>query len=107
MAASFSKAGEEYMSLIEHVVHNTEHDAALKTMLRNRRGPEETFATAPLSQLVTDLDESRAEAATQPALGEDKVDGDDAGVGGGAPADTEFSELPAEVQEEVTKASAE
>ena len=84
--ASLSKAEEQFLSLIEHCVFSSEYDAPLKTMMRNRRDAENTFATAPLSAVVAELDESLAEQAKAGPGGCAPVEeGGDEHDGGGAP----------------------
>ena len=102
--ASLSKAEEQFLSLIEHCVFSSEYDAALKTMLRNRRDAENTFATAPLSMIVAELDECLAEQAKPnpggcaPGSDEDEDD---------PPQDLDdMPELPEMVQADVAKISA-
>ena len=104
--ASLSKAEEQFLSLIEHCVFSSEYDAALKTMLRNRRDAENTFATALLSAIVAELDESLAEQAKPDpggcAPGEEDEDEDD-----DAPQDLDdMPELPEMVQTDVAKIAA-
>ena len=103
--ASFSKAEEKYFNIIEYAVFSTQYDGALKTMLRNRRGAEEALATQPLSTLVSEVDESLAEELKESKKATAALDdGEEENAGGGAPEDDD-GDLPADVQEEIAKAT--
>ena len=101
-----SKSEELLIALIEHAVFSTEYDKVLRTQVKNRRGVENMFSSAPVNGLVADIDEAlKGEAAGgAPDDGDNKdqdMDENQDGNGGGAPADDDV--LPDTIMTVVAK----